>query len=63
MTKNATQFLSILNYEILEKIISFFLDNSSQNRYNERKETNSKIYSKGDEEIAKELQNRNKSNP
>lgn len=29
MTKNATQFLSILNYEILEKIVSFFLDNSS----------------------------------
>lgn len=63
MTKNVTQILSNLNSDISQKIISFSFDNNSQECYNERKETNSKIYSKGDEKIAKELQNRNKPNP
>lgn len=62
MTKNATQILSNLNSEISVKIISFLFDNNSQKCYNKTKETNSKIYNREDEEIAKELQNRNKPN-
>lgn len=62
MTKNATQILSNLNSEISVKIISFLFDNTSQKCYNKRKETNYKNYNKEDEEVAKELQNRNKPN-